>query len=35
MGKFSQLAITPALIATFKFEYNIPEDVEIKPCEDG
>ena len=35
MGKFSQLVSTPAQIATFKVKYNIPQDVEIRPCEDG
>lgn len=35
MDKFSQLVNTIAKLATFKAKYSIPNDVEIKPCEDG
>lgn len=35
MDKFSQLVNTPTKLAALKAKYNIPNDVEIKPCEDG
>lgn len=35
MGKVSQLGHTFARIEAFKAKYDIPLDVEIRPCEDG
>lgn len=35
MGKLSQLVSTPEDIEAFKAKYNIPRDVEIRPCKEG
>ena len=35
MGKISQVVNSPKLIAPFKAKYSIPQDIKIRPCEDG